>query len=485
MKSFCIQTKSLSKTADRPLLTDIDFTAFSGEIHAIIGNNGEGKTVFAKLLSGVRKKTSGSIFLDGTELHFGDPSSAQKAGIYILQQEPVLFPELSVRDNITLGVEKHIQNRSFWAPSAKKLDCVCRSYLKNFGLEAIDLHAPVSALSAMEKLMIQLCRILICNPKVLILDEPSALLTTMEIEMLFQFLKDYKKERIILLITHNYSVLLNHCDRVSFMSDGQIEATFTIEELKTPSGQAYLERLKMSFSYPSMRLAPGNETVNIRSLSTNLLSGINFSMHQKEIVSIAGLKREQKDSLIAALLYKKGMTGGSISFPKTKQSPIISVISDSPAYEMLFETQSVPFNITASDFRRTRRRFFTSVKKMRSYGKRYFQKLHIKDADIHTPPMYLSTGTKQKVILARSLFKCANIYIYDEPTKNLDSTSKLDFYNILNALALEGASILLISSDYSEMIGMSSRIILVKNGCQTGNYSTNYLSVETLSKELE
>ena len=179
------------------------------------------------------------------------------------------------------------------------------------------------------------------------------------------------------------------------------------------------------------------------------------------------------------------MTGGSISFPKTKQSPIISVISDSPAYEMLFETQSVPFNITASDFRRTRRRFFTSVKKMRSYGKRYFQKLHIKDADLHTPPMYLSTGTKQKVILARSLFKCANIYIYDEPTKNLDSTSKLDFYNILNALALEGASILLISSDYSEMIGMSSRIILVKNGCQTGNYSTNYLSVETLSKELE
>ena len=89
------------------------------------------------------------------------------------------------------------------------------------------------------------------------------------------------------------------------------------------------------------------------------------------------------------------------------------------------------------------------------------------------------------MILARSLFKCANIYIYDEPTKNLDSTSKLDFYNILNALALEGASILLISSDYSEMIGMSSRIILVKNGCQTGNYSTNYLSVETLSKELE
>lgn len=485
MKSFCIQTRSLSKIADRTLLTDIDFTAYSGEVHAIIGNNGEGKTVFAKLLSGVRSKTNGSIFLDGTELHFSDPYSAQKEGIYILQQEPVLFPDLSVRDNITMGVEKHIQKRCFWAPSVRKLDSVCRSYLKNFGLESLNLNAPVSALTAMEKLMIQFCRILICNPKVLILDEPSAMLTNTEIEMLFHFLEEYKKDRIILLITHNYSVLLNHCERVSFMSDGQIEATFTVDELAAPSSQAYLERLKMSFSYPTMHLSPEEEVINISSLSTDFLSGIDFSIHRKEIVSIAGLKKEQKESLISALLHKKGITGGSVTFPESKQQPLISLISDSPAYEMLFATQSIPFNITASDFRRTREHLFTSAKKMRSYGVHYFQKLHIKDADIHTPPMYLSTGTKQKVILARSLFKRANIYIYDEPTKNLDSTGKLDFYNILNALALEGASILLISSDYSEMIGMSSRVILVKNGCQAGNYSTNYLSAETLSKELE
>lgn len=483
MKSFCLQTRDLSKVTDRPLLTNINFTAYSGEIHAIIGNNGEGKTVFAKLLSGVRKKTSGSIFLNETELHFTDPGSAQKAGIYILQQEPVLFPELSVRDNITLGVEKHIQNH-FFAPSKKKLNTICRHYLKNFGLESINLDLPATKLSSMEKLMVQFCRILICNPKVLILDEPSAMLTTAEIEILFHFLEDYKKDRIILLITHNYSILLNYCDKVSFMSDGQIEATFTANELETCSAQSYLNRLKMSFTYPTMHFTPGDEVVRINSFSSSSLRDITFSMHQNEIISIAGLKGDQKSSLISALLQKYNNMDNSITFSKS-QPQVISIISDDPAYEMLFENQSIPFNITASDFRRTCNKFFISTKKMYSYGVHYFRRMHIKDADIHTPPMYLSTGTKQKIILARSLFKRANIYIYDEPTKNLDSASKLDFYNILNALALEGASILLISSDYSEMIGMSNRIILVKNGYQIGNYSANYLSAETLSKELE
>ena len=485
MNTFYLETRSLSKIADRPLLTNINFTAYSNEIHALIGNNGEGKTVFAKLLAGIRKKTSGSIFLNGSELHFSNPASAQKAGIYILQQEPVLFPDLSVRDNITLGNEKQIQSGTFWAPSRKKLDSICRFYLQNFNLESLDLDMPVLGLSAMEKLMMQLCRILICNPKVLILDEPSSLLTTTEIKMLFHFLESYKKDRIIILITHNYSVLLNYCDKVSFMSDGQIETTLSKEDLKTSEGKKYLDRLKMNFTYTTMHLIPEKEVVKVDFLSTPSLSGIHFSMHQKEIISIAGLKGDEKNELISALLQAKDSYNRSILFPDSGQVPKISVISDSPAYEMLFASQSIPFNITASDFGRTRNIFFTSAKKMRYYGMHYIQKLHIKDADIHTSPTYLSTGTKQKVLLARSLFNRANIYIYDEPTKNLDSIGKLDFYNILNALALEGASILLISSNYSEMIGMSNRIILVKNGDQIGNYSANYLSAETLSRELE
>lgn len=382
-----------------------------------------------------------------------------------------------------MGAES-IFSSHFWAPSKKKSDSICRHYLKNFGLESIDLDLPAAKLSSMEKLIVQFCRILIHSPKVLILDEPAAMLTTTEIESFFRFLEDYKKDRIIILITHNYSILLNHCDKISFLSDGKIEATFTAEDLKARHALPYLNRLKMNFSYPVMQLTPGDEVVTVNAFSFSSLHNITFSMHQREIVSIAGLKGDQKSSLISALLQKEHTADNSITFSKS-EPPVISVISDDPAYEMLFETQSISFNITASDFKRIRNKFFVSDKKMRFYGVQYFKKLHIKDADIHTPPIYLSTGTKQKIILARSLFKRANIYIYDEPTKNLDSTSKLDFYNILNALALEGASILLISSDYSEMTGMSNRIILVKNGYQTGNYSANYLSAETLSKELE
>lgn len=484
MEPFCIQAKNLTKIADRTLVENINFTAYSGEIHAIIGNNGEGKTVFANLLAGIRRKTSGSILLGGTEISVTDIISAQKHGIYMLQQEQVLFPNLSVRDNIISGNERYFNDSRIWAPSQKKMDAVCKKYLDIFGL-SIDLDASISTLDTMEKLIVQMCRILICHPKVLILDEPSTSLTSSEWASLFNFLAELKKQTIIIVITHNYSLLLRYCDRVSIIDDGTIVGSFSRDEFTKPVFKEYIESMKMNFTHPSLSLEPGAELVHIEHLHTNTLHDIHFSLHEKEIVGVAGLTASERTSLIRAIRGDVKLLSGSVTFPHKGKSPAINLISSQEADQALFMSQSIPFNITASNFNKTKRFGFSSGKEMRIYAAHYLKKLGIRGATPETKPRHLSTGGKQKLVIARSLFDQSNIYIYDEPTKNLDASSKLDLYNILNALALEGATILLISSDYSELVGMCSRVILMKDGKQIGNYSTRYLSVEALSKELE
>lgn len=485
MEEFTIETKNLTKISDRKLVDNINFKAFSGEIHAIIGNNGEGKTIFAKILAGVRQKTSGSILINGRETEINNITSAQQQGIYMIQQEQILFPGLTVRDNIISGNEQKIGNSRIWAPSKKKADQVCREYLKKFGLE-LNLDAPVSRLNAMEKRIVQLVRALLCKPKFLILDELSSSLTSSEIEATFHTMEELKKENTaIIVITHNYSVLLRYCDRVSIINDGTIIGTYSREDFSSPGFREHIERMKMDFSYPSLRLEPGKELVKIDHIAGGTLKDVNFSLHEGEIIGLAGLVSSGRTSLVKAITGDLKPTRGSVTFPGTRERPFINLISDVDADMALFNSQSIPFNITASDFRRTTRHGFTSTRKMNLYGRHYLDKLCFRNVKLDTRVSHLSTGNKQKLIIARSLFNHSNIYIYNEPTKNLDATSRLELYNILNALILEGATILLISSDFSELIGMCSRIILLKDGRQIGNYSTNYLSVEALSKELE
>lgn len=485
MKPFCLHCEKLTKIADRPLVNEITFTARSGEIHAIIGNNGEGKTVFTQLLAGVRPFTSGALFLDDEKLRISNVIDAQKYGIYMLQQEASLFSQLCIRDNMIIGNEQALGGSRFWAPSTKKQNELCRKYLKLFGLEDLDLTKSVEKLNPMERLCIQLCRILICQPKVLILDEPSTSLTVSELRILFQFLEEFKRNAVVILVTHNYSLLLRYCDQISIIDNGSLAATFERKDFQSPEFQKYITHMKMDFAYPSVRMTPGAELLCSKNLSSATIKNLSFSLHEGEIIGIAGLKTDDRQQLIKLLLNDKKPDTGTLSFPGTKEHPSINLISGMDICKSLFMTQSVPFNIVASDFHQTLNHGFFSSKKMNFYGARYLKKLNVKDADIKTHPSHLSTGTKQKVLLARALFQKSNIYIYDEPSRNLDSVSKLDLYNLLNSLALKGSAILLISSDYAELIGMCNRIILVRDGVQIGNYITDYLSIEALSKELE
>ena len=485
MKPFCIETKHLTKISDRTLVDNINFTAYSGEFHAIIGSNGEGKTVFAKLLAGIRSITSGSILLDGKVLDIHDVSSAQKHGIYMLLEEQVMFPTLSVRENILSGSEYLLSASHIWAPSRKKENQVCREYLQMFGLE-LDPEMPVTELTVFEKRILQLVRVLIRRPRVLILDEFAACLTYDETERVFQVLKGLKEQQTaILFITHNYSVLLRYSDRVTIINDGTDIASFSRSEFHAKPFKEHVEALKLNFSYPSLRLPPGKEVVRFCHFSNPQLHDVDFTLHSGEIIGMAGLSSTEKTSLIRATIGDTRPASGSILFPGSQGRPKIGLIGEQDSELALFSSQSIPFNITASDFGRTASHGFTSKKKAGLYARHCLGRLNFRNAGAEDKTRYLSTGNKQKLIIARSLFCGGSLYIYSDPAKNLDAASRLALYNILNALILEGAAILLISSDFAELIGMCSRIIPLKDGRQIGNYSTDYLSVQALSNTLE
>lgn len=484
MKSLRIH--KISKITHHKVLDNVNLTIKPGETHAIIGNNGEGKSMLAKILAGAVQKSSGSIYLDDQEVLINNIQAAKKLGIFMVQQDIQLFPSLSIRDNLVLGNENTIFNSRFMKPGRKIIDHYCEEILEHFGLQ-LNLDEPISNLSLGEMQLIQLIRVIICKPSILILDEFSSTLTFKETEKVFYILEKLKAENVaIILITHSFYEILHYCDRVSIMSEGTITATYT----NSKNGfcdQSFLEHMRtlsMDFKYPKLVPHPGSRLLEVDHISVGNLKDINLTLHEGEILGIAGLAGSGRSTLMKVITGQLKPQSGSIHFEAPLTQNSISLVPENSADASLFYDCSIPFNIVASNMKKTKENFFISNNKSNRYARNYTDKLNIRDTDIYDKINHLSIGNKQKVVIARSLFNRSKIYIFDEASKNLDPASKLELYNIFNALILEGAAILLISSDFSELIGMCNRIILLSNGVQIGNYSTDNLTLDTLYEKL-
>ena len=478
-----LKAEQICKITDHKILDDVNFTALPGEIHAIIGNNGEGKSTFAKVLSGIELKSSGTLYVNDQEVSISNIKTAQKLGIYMVQQDVQLYPSLTVRDNILCGNETAVFSSKFFTPSRKRLSKFCEEILERFDLH-LDLNRTVSTLSEGELHLIQLIRVLICKPAVLILDEFSTALTFKESEMVFDILKKLKEENVsILLITHSFNEILRYCDKVSIMSEGTITATYSNSQngYKDQSFLAQMKKLSMDFKYPKLLLKPGRRLLDVDHISVGILKEVTLTLHEGEILGIAGLVGSGRSTLLKAIMGHVKIQSGSIYYEPPLDSPdSISVVQENSANASLFNECSIPFNIVASNFRKTKRKYFLSNGKTNTYARNYIDKLNISDTSIHSRVKHLSMGNKQKILVARSLFNRSKVYIFDEASKNLDPTSKLELYNIFNALVLEGAAIIMISSDFSELVGMCNRIILLSKGVQIGEYSTDHLSIDAL-----
>ena len=278
----------------------MDFEASSGEITAI-GSNGEGKTTLAKVLAGMLPRISGDIWLDDRKLDIHSISSAHRNGIYLMTESLQLFPGKSIMDNLLLGIEQLIFHNRLFNPSKEKKEAVCRQVLKELGLD-LNLEQSVDHLSQGEQCLLQIGRILLCRPRILIMDEFSASLTVLETKRIMNLLTGLKQKNIcIILISHEYSTVIRYCDCISLVEQGRITESYSRAEL---GDEAFVRRVltfKKSFSYPKLARTPGQPLLTARHLSSGIIKDVSFTLQEGEILGIAGVSGNGQKELMEAL----------------------------------------------------------------------------------------------------------------------------------------------------------------------------------------
>lgn len=344
MDRFVIRMKNVT-TPSMPE-SKIDFQAKSGEITTIIGENGEGKTTLANILAGIFPKASGEILLNDTPIDIHSISSARRHGIYMLQESLQIFPGRTIMDNLLLGIEPLVFRNRFFNPSKEKKEAVCHAMLDILGLE-LDLYQSIDHLAQGEKCLLQIGRILLCHPRILIMDEFSALLTEYEARRIINILNVLKKEGIcIILISHKYSSVIRHSDRVAVVSRGQVKEDFSRNDLGKQEFFNRLIALNRDFSYPKLKHDLGQVLLAVDHISSGIIHDISFSLQEGEILGIAGLVGSGRTTLIQTICKERPLSSGDIFYhPLLERSGAISVLPNESIHELLFTEHDISFNI--------------------------------------------------------------------------------------------------------------------------------------------
>lgn len=454
-------------------LQNVNFQVKRGEVHALFGENGSGKTVLMKILSGILRPDSGCIKLDGEIVNVSNYQDAQVLGIRKVFQEQVLFPDLSVAENLFIAKLSTEGKKSKIMVNPKKMYSECSEILEglNFNIPPKSL---VKDLALWEKQLLEIAKAVSLKSKVVIMDEPTNLLTNSEIVNIYKIIENLKKQGIaVIYISHRIEEALKVSDRISVIREGQIIKTQSTKEfsrdslVKLSAGRSFKDR------YPKLSVQKGRVFLKIKDLSVNnVVNNVSFALRKGEILGIAGLVGSGRTDIAKAIFGAQASTGEiylngtklNIKCPYDAIKAGIAFISEDRIDEGVIGNFDIPSNITLCNLNGVKNRFFLRNKKEKDAARKYIKKLVIKTPFVEQKVKNLSGGNQQKVALAKWLFSGAKIFIFDEPTLGLDTASKVEVYNIMNEIVLNNSSIILISSDLSELMGMSDRILGIYKG---------------------
>ena len=471
-------------------LSNVDFALRKGEVHALLGENGAGKSTLMKILSGVYQPDEGDIIFEGQPVSFANPLSAQSAGITIIHQEFNLFPELTVEENIFIGREFCKNNR--WRLDEKQQRQAAIDILQKLNLN-ISPETLVADLTVAQQQMVEIAKAISVNAKILIMDEPTAALTETEIDSLFQVTRLLKEQGTgIVYISHRLEELALIADRATVMRDGQFIATVDYDAVKISDLIAMMVGRDLGNIYPRRGpLAQRKPVLEVSGLTRNgVLNNIDFTLYQGEILGFAGLMGAGRTELARAIFGADPIDGGTLKLngkvtvikdiPDAIQQGI-SYLTEDRKKEGLALGLSVERNIMLGNYPEYSDRYGNvDSKRCQKTSEEQVKALRIKTPHLEQAALNLSGGNQQKIIIARWVCKDTDILIFDEPTRGIDVGAKLEIYELMNRLVAKGKSIIMISSELPEVLGMCDRILVLRNGRITGELASDDATQEKI-----
>jgi len=455
-------------------LKGVDLDLYPGEIHVLVGANGAGKSTLVKILAGVYQPDSGEILLDGNPVVMRNPEVALASGVSVVYQNFNLIAKMDVGQNIFLNREPlkgKILRRIDWRTLYSETEKILRRLRV-----AIDPRAKIGDLSVAEHQMVEIAKALSIQSRILVLDEPTSALSAQEIRELFGRLQTLKKEGVaILYISHRLEEIREIGDRFSVLRDGENAGTGHLREVDLREIIRLMVGREIENIFPWEPRPLGEEMLVVENLSSpGLFSGIHFAVRKGEILGIAGLVGAKRTELAHAIFGALPVDSGRILIqgnPITVKSPKeainvgIGLLPEDKEQHGLFPMMSVAQNISSAGLRLLKRKMGgLDLKREREIARQFVDSLHIRTPSVEVAIRSLSGGNQQKVMLAKALFARSQVVIFDEPTKGIDVGAKQDVYRLMIDLARGGKSIIMISSEIPEILGMSDRILVMKRG---------------------
>ena len=470
-------------------LSKVNMTIKSSEVHALVGANGAGKSTLVNIIAGILKPDEGEIFLKGKRVYIQNPSHARKLGISLVPQIPSLCGNMTVMENIFLGEEKRFVRHGFlnWGELFSK----CQELLKILDI-TIDPRIKVRDLSASESQLVEIARALSFESSIFILDEPTATLTSVEKEKLFNIINKLKTQgKGIIYISHRLEEVFEIADSYTVLRDGKVVSTGKVHSITKDELVKMIigEEITLSGVEKKADGILGEEILELRNVTTDDLHGISFSIKKGEILGITGLVGSGKSEIAKVIFGLTKIKSGEILFdgkplilknPKCASRIGIGFVPADRLKKALFPHRSVTENISIANLHSFTRLGWLSLKDEKKKSFDMIRQLSIITRSLSLPVMFLSGGNQQKVSVARWLMKCSRLLIFEEPTQGIDVKAKQNIWDIMKNLQKKGISILIISSDVDELLMICDRILVMFDGRIVAEFKEGEKSKESI-----
>ncbi|MET0414672.1 MAG: sugar ABC transporter ATP-binding protein [Actinoplanes sp.] len=461
-------TKSFGAVA---AVQGVSFPLYAGEAHALVGENGAGKSTIVKMLAGVHRPDTGTLKVGGEEVDFAGPADAKAAGIAVIYQEPTLFPDLSVAENIAIGNQpltrlRQVDRRAMTA-NAERL-------FHRLGVH-LDPSRPARGLSIADQQLVEIAKALSSEARILVMDEPTAALSGVEVERLFAVVRSLRDEgAAVLFISHRFEEITALCQRVTIMRDGKHVATERTEDLTVDDMIRRMVGRDLSALFPKQDVTPGDVMLEVEGLSREgVFKDISFSVRAGEIVALAGLVGAGRSEVVQAIFGVDPYDRGTVTFrnkrlkpgsPRAAMAAGMALVPEDRRQQGLVMDLSIERNVTLPRARKLARLGLLFGGAERRAAETWTRKLQTKLGRLSDAVGTLSGGNQQKVVLAKWLATGPQLLIVDEPTRGIDVGTKAEVHRLMSSLAADGLAVVMVSSELPEVLGMADRIIVLREG---------------------